>query len=402
MPINLGAARPENIRQHNLGLLLRLLHQHGELTRSALVEATGLNRSTIGALVAELAEHGIVTQNRGCGTSPGAGRPSYSVAASTHAVYGLAVDLDVGNVTVAAVGLGGDMLARRSWRHSSAAAQPAFVVERLVEASSQIAGELETGKCVGIGVGLPGIVRGSDGFVLNAPNLGWHAVPFGELLTYALGAPVRCGNDGDLAALAEHQRGAGVGYEDLVCVIGRIGVGSGIVSSGRPLLGARGYAGEVGHLSLNPQGPRCHCGRRGCLEQYAGELALLAAARLEGCAARDLPELFRQASEADPAAVRAVETVARHLAHGIRNLVNLLDPQMVLFTGHLADVLSLSGSIIQNGIAHAIVADSERPVVLTTGALTEPTLVGAAELAFENLLRGNIGSRPGASQTLPS
>lgn len=396
------AARPEQIRQHNLGLLLRLLHRQGELTRSELVEATGLNRSTIAALVAELADHGIVTQNRKTPTTSGAGRPSYTVVASRRAVYGLAVDLDVNSVTLAAVGLGGELLSERSWRHQGRSAHPTQVVERLVRASAQIAHEISGATCVGVGVGVPGIVRAGDGLVLNAPNLGWRGVPFGALLGSAFDVPVRCSNDGDLAALAEHQRGVAIGYDDLVCMIGRVGVGSGIISAGLPLRGSRGYAGEIGHLCIDPQGIKCHCGRRGCLEQYVGSRALLAAAAAEGLQVLGLPQLFEAATDHHPAAIRALDGVARHLARGVRDLINLLDPQMVVLTGHLAGVLTHSGDIVREDIGHAAVADTSRPVLLTRGSLTEPTLVGAAELAFESLLSGQIDLHHPPEQRLPS
>lgn len=396
------AARPEQIRQHNLGLLLRLLHRQGELTRSELVEATGLNRSTIAALVAELADQGIVTQNRKTPTTSGAGRPSYTVVASGWAVYGLAVDLDVNSVRLAAFGLGGELLSERSWKHQGRSAHPAQVVQRLVRGSAQIAHEITDATCVGVGVGVPGIVRAVDGLILNAPNLGWRGVPFGSLLNNAFDVPVRCGNDGDLAALAEHQRGAAIGHDDLVCMIGRVGVGSGIISAGIPLHGSRGYAGEIGHLCIDPHGLKCHCGRRGCLEQYVGAHALLAAAAAQGLQVLGLPQLFEAASDHNLAAVRALDGVARHLARGIRDLINLLDPQMVVLTGHLAGVLAYSGDIVRDDIGHAAVADTSRPVVLTQGSLAEPTLVGAAELAFESLLSGEIDLRQTTAQTLPS
>ncbi|MDQ2851166.1 MAG: ROK family transcriptional regulator [Actinomycetota bacterium] len=396
------AARPEQIRQHNLGLVLRHLHQRSELTRSELVEVTGLNRSTIAALVAELTNQGMVTQHRSNAVQSGAGRPSHLVTTSARAVYGLAVDVDVQTATVAAIGLGGQMLARRTWHHQGSSTRPGPVVKRLGQVASELAQELAGGICVGIGVGVPGMVRSRDGYVLNAPNLGWHDVPFGALLRKVFDVPVRCGNDGDLAALAEHQRGAAMGYDNMICIIGRVGVGSGIISAGLPLQGERGYAGEIGHMCIDPHGVLCHCGRRGCLEQYAGEAALLTAARAEGLLLRTLPQLFTAATAGDPAALRAVNKVAHHLAIGTRNLINLLDPQMVVFTGHLADVLSHSRDVIQEAIAQAAVADTSRPVLLTHGSLTEPTLVGAAELAFESLLSGDDGPPHNEADSLPS
>ncbi len=384
-----SAARPEQIRRHNLGLLLRHLHQHGELTRSDLVEVTGLNRSTIAALVSELETRGMVSQQPATTTSR-AGRPSYSVAPLGHSVYGLAIDMDVQRVTVAAVGFGGAMLDRHTWRHSGPESQPGPVVHRLVAEVAALRGRVGAGRCAGVGVGLPGIVRAADGHVLNAPNLQWRDVPFGAQLSQALGLSVRCANDGDLAALAEHQRGAGVGYDDLICVLGRVGVGSGVVSGGVPLRGAHGYAGEVGHMGLDASGPVCHCGRRGCLESYAGEEALLRAATDRGLPATSLPDLFAYARLGDDAALSALAEVAGRVGYGMQNLVNVLDPQLIVLTGHLSDLLTYTGSAVRDETYRAAVSDPRRPVRVVAGDLAEPTLTGAAELAFENLLTGDL------------
>src|SRR5450759_4058698 len=134
-------------------------------------------------------------------------------------------------------------------------------------------------RIVAIGVSVPGAVRAEDAYLPHAPNLGWRDVPMGTLLRESfrdLNVPVLVGNDADLAASAEHLRGSGRGADDFICLWGEGGIGAGFVVGGRSLGGAAGYAGEVGHLTVDQNGTLCHCGARGCWEAEGGEEVPLA------------------------------------------------------------------------------------------------------------------------------
>lgn len=385
-------ARPEHVRKHNLGLLLRHLHQVGSVSRSELVSATGLNRSTIGALVGELAERGMVGERPDPDKS-GAGRPSYVVSARPRSTYVMAVDVDVRTVEVAAVGLGGEVLLRRLWSHPVKQPDPADVAAAIAVAVEELSAELVDGVCVGVGVGVPGMVRVADGWVLNAPNLRWHGVPFGQLLSDRLDRPVRTANDADLAAMAEQLRGAGAGYPNLVCVLGRNGVGGGVLVDGRPLHGATGYAGELGHMVIDRAGPRCHCGNRGCLEGYAGARAILRQARHAGRPFQDVSQLFTAADDGEPVARQVVAEVTDCLAIATVNVVTTLDPDAILYVGHLGELIGRTGDQVRRRLARSATADPANPVAVLPGALPEPILTGAAELAFEDLFTGDLSLR---------
>lgn len=382
-------ARPEHVRKHNLGQLLRHVHQVGSVSRSELVTATGLNRSTIAALVGELAERDMISERPDPDKS-GAGRPSYVVTARPRSVYVVAVDLDVRAVEVAAVGLGGQVLDRRRWRHPVKQPLPEDVAGTIAEAITHLTAELGGGVCVGVCVSVPGMVRAADGWVLNAPNLRWHGVPFGQLLAARLGRPVRTANDADLAAMAEQLRGAGAGYRNLVCVLGRNGVGGGLLVENHALAGARGYAGELGHMIMDRAGPRCHCGNRGCLEGYAGARAILRQARRAGGAFSDVSQLFEAADAGDPLARRVVTDVAEWVAVATANVVTVLNPDAVLFVGHLAELIDRAGDLVRSRLSRAATADAGDPVAVLPGRLAEPILTGAAELAFEDLFTGDL------------
>jgi predicted NBD/HSP70 family sugar kinase len=383
------AVRPEEIRRHNLSLLLRHIHQHGDLTRAELTAATGLNRSTIGALVSDLVTLGLVTEYVPTGRDR-AGRPSHVVAPRSDGPYVLAVDVAVEKISTATVGLGGQVHERRQAALDGAARRPESVIKRIVADAEWLAAR-RPGGCgpVGVGVSIPGTVRRRDGYIEHAPNLNWRAVPFAELLLAAMGGPdVQIGNDADLGAVAEHQRGAATGYEHLVYLNGSVGVGGGIIAEGNPLHGAGGYAGEIGHMTINPDGPPCHCGSTGCIETYIGEHALLRAAGVAGQhGPRAVDAVFIDAASGDPVAGRAVHTVAVWLGRSLANLVNCFNPQAIVVGGSLAEVVRLERGTVELELDRRAMTASRTGVqLLLPGLGQESALIGAAELAFQGLL----------------
>ncbi|WP_165367799.1 ROK family protein, partial [Phytoactinopolyspora endophytica] len=295
----------EAVRRHNLSVVLRQLHLGGPLSRSELAARTDLNRSTIKALVDRLAALGLVVEGEADlrGTR---GRPSPIVGVRTDRLVTLAVEIAVDSVTVATVGPGGLIHEQRRvdriWRAATPAGQhePAEATdigdrspepggpEDLVRVVRELAVELvrPSQLIIGVGVAIVGIVRRDDGFVHIAPNLGWTDVPLGQIVARELGGgtqhpvigsdvPVVVANEADLGVLAEHARGAAQGFDDVVYLSGEVGIGGGVVVGGRRLTGSSGYAGEIGHLPVNPDGRACGCGGRGCWETEAGKRAFL-------------------------------------------------------------------------------------------------------------------------------
>ncbi len=227
-----------------------------------------------------------------------------------------------------------------------------------------------------------------------APNLGWRDVPLARLLADAIGGllpgdpPVLIGNEADLGARAEHLRGAGVGTTDLVFLAGRVGIGGGIISGGRPLPGATGYAGEVGHMVVNPRGTRCRCGRSGCCETEIDEEAVLrATGHPPGTAVAEV-----LAAASDPAVHAGLREVGRWLGTGVANLVNLLSPQLVLLGGITGQLFPLVEDEVPAALASALPGPraSVRLALPSLGA--DSTLVGAAELVFAPLLDDPVGA----------
>ncbi len=382
------AVRPEEIRRHNLSLLLRHIHQHGELTRAELTAAIGLNRSTIGALVSGLVALGLVTEYVPSGRDR-AGRPSHVVAPRADGPYVLAVDIAVERIVTAAVGLGGTVHERRITTIEGPDRTPQAVVRQIVEDAGWLAQRLPgSAGPVGVGVSIPGTVRRRDGFVEHAPNLGWRAVPFADLLADQIGLDVQAGNDADLGAVAEHQRGAAVGYDHLVYLNGGVGVGSGIIAEGGQLHGVGGYAGEIGHMTINPDGPSCHCGSTGCIETYIGEHALLRAAGVTGQhGPRAVAAVFEAVAAGDERSIAAVHTVAIWLGRSLANVVNCFNPQAIVVGGSLAEVVRIDRATVETELDRRAMAAARSGLqVLLPGLDQDSALIGAAELAFQTLL----------------
>ena len=382
-----GAARPDAIRRHNLALILGEVHRDGALTRAELTTRLGVSRSTIGALVADLVALGLLEERVPSGGHR-VGRPSHVVGPHESGPVVVAVDVDVTHIMSAAVGIGGEVLARTTLSTGGRPPTPEQVAEQVAAAVSDLG--KESGRTVlGVGVSVPGTVHRHTSTVGVATNLDWHDVHLGSLLARRLGPRIATtvGNDADLSLLAELSRGSARGCEDVVYIIGRTGVGAGLVVNGEPLRGRDGRAGEIGHNVVDTGGPECHCGKRGCLEKMIGDAALLAlAGRLPEPVEENVAELFEDARAGDPAALSAVRTSAGWLGQALGNLVNTLNPQRVILGGSLSGVLELARPEIEQALEQ-YAFDPGHPVELVLPRFgVDSALLGAAELAFAGLI----------------
>jgi predicted NBD/HSP70 family sugar kinase len=388
----------EGIRRHNLGTLLRHVHQRGHSSRAELTKGMGLNRSTIAGLVAELESLGAVENAEAVGTPTprGAGRPSVGVRIAADGPFVVAVDLGVDRVIVARVGLGGVVLRRaETIFEGSEAWQVGSMVASLVRQVVQDAPS--HAPLVGIGISVPGMVRRSDGLIRLAPNLDWHDVSFGGIVLAALGVdvPVSLANDADLGALAEHERGAGVGVSDLIYISGNVGVGAGVISRGVRLEGADGYAGEIGHQRFTPANRPCHCGNVGCWETEVGAHAIAQAIR---CPASRVPQLGEvlDGYEEPPRELRAIGTT---IGQGLASIINLFNPQLVVLGGYFAALYTLVPHEIDAGVAERTLPAPLESVSLAIPALgRDSVLLGAAEMAFEPLFVDPVSALGSAIQ----
>ncbi|MBB6628824.1 ROK family protein [Nocardioides sp. KIGAM211] len=390
MPRRSGISQDE-LRRVNLGALLRRVHTDGPTSRAELTTELGLNRSTIGDLTGQLESLGLVSEELPTEeTAPlgrRSGRPSLVVSPRSDVAV-VAIALDVDRITVALVGLGGVVLDRRTRLHE----RGSHDVERVVESVSQLTHDLLTQHaprcCLGVGVSVPGAVRASDGLIRFGPNLGWVDEPFTALLAEELGMPVQSGNDANLGVLAENVRGAAVGVADVAYISGSVGIGGGFLVGGQLLRGVEGYAGEIGHLAVDSGGTTCRCGSVGCWETKVGENQLLThAGRLPGGGPQAVAEVVDAAAAGEERAIASVEDVASWTGVGLRAVVNVFNPEVIVLGGMLGRVLASRPDLVAERLNSATLISPGGRVDLRVAALGEDSsLVGAAELAFSPLL----------------
>ncbi len=383
---NRGVAA-EELRRHNLALVLERLHLTGAVTRSRLTSLTGLNRSTIGDLIGELGKLEL-TEEGPAPSSSGPGRPSPIVRVRPHGAIAIAVELTVDSIGIAAVGIGGHVfdiirVDRPRGTPEQTLQEVAVLARPLIDALPQ-----ESRLC-GIGVAVAGVTRRSDGFVHLAPNLGWHDVALGDVLAHHLGVtvPVHVANDADLGGLAEHRRGVATGSDHVIYIGGEVGIGVGVIIEGKPMLGSAGYAGEAGHMIVNPGGHTCRCGSIGCWESEAGEGALTRRLGRHRTGLDVVVEIERGAGDGDPAVIAALDDLAHWLGVGIANLVNIFNPEVVILGGLYHRFFPyLEEATIASVHTRALGMSAAHARIVRSSLGDDAPLIGAAELALSPVI----------------
>jgi predicted NBD/HSP70 family sugar kinase len=376
-------ARNEQTRRHNLSAVLTHLHHSGALTRAELTRRTGLNRSTIGALVAELADNGLVHETHD-EAHAGVGRPSPRVHPNPN-IAALALNPDVDALIIGVVGLGG-VVHRRVRRATSGLPTAAQTVKLLHRLLGELRPELDQYRVVGMGLAIPGLVRAADGRVTLAPHLGWRDEPLAKKIEETTGYATVAGNDANVGMIAETLFGAGQGVSDLVYLNGSTsGIGAGVLVEGRPLTGARGFAAELGHTLINSRGEACHCGKRGCLETEVNLARLL---EVIGQTSLDADELDLALTRAEGRALRQeMQRQVDLLGEAIAGFMSVFDPELVLLGGFLGSLHGAMPERLEQRVEQLCLAPLAGSVRIERARLRSRLLmVGAAELAFQPLL----------------
>ncbi|MCF3118389.1 ROK family transcriptional regulator [Streptomyces arenae] len=331
-----GARLPDtqqSMRRRNLARVMHTVAAHGPLSRAAVASRIGLTRAAVSTLVDELIRSGLLDE-LGPERPGKVGRPGSALAVSARGPVGIGAEVGVDHLAVCAVDLRGETRARavRPARNRGRAAVP--VLEELSLLVDRVCAEARQAGLspAGLAVAVPGLVARDTRTVVRAPNLGWHDIDLTPLLSTDL--PLTVDNEANFGALAELWLGE-ESPEDFLHVSAEIGIGAALVVDGQVLRGTHGFAGELGHMPVRPQGAPCACGGRGCLEQYAGEEAVLRAAGLDPGEDR-VGLLAERAGAGDKAARKALRGAGTALGIALTGAVNLLDPQAVVLGGALS------------------------------------------------------------------
>nr|WP_280953568.1 ROK family transcriptional regulator [Symbiobacterium terraclitae] len=361
--------------------ILDALRRHGSLARSELARITGLTPPTVGAITAALLADGLLLEGEGL---PAASAGRRAVPLSLNAEWGVAIGvlLSITRAQVLAVDLGGAVRGRAEFAVRSGA-QPGEVADGIAAAVQRVVAEVRPRRVIGAGAALHGLVDHAGGVMRFAPHFGWRDVPFAAMLAERLELPVVADNDVRCMALGELWFGAGRGVQNFVCVRVGTGIGAGIVLDGSLFRGGRALAGEIGHFTVDLNGPLCHCGSRGCLETVASGPAIARRAGMESATA-----VARAAEAGDARALQALADAGTHVGVAIANLAKTLDPELVLIGGGVARAGEHLLAPLRRAIAaHAL--DQRAVVPVHPVALgDDAAAVGAAALVLERFFRG--------------
>ena len=364
---------------------MRLLRDHGALSRADLARRSGLAKATVGTIVAQLQRAGAVVE--GTSASTGRGRPSTPVVLDGRSMAGLGIEVNVDYVAVTAVDLAGRELSFEERPVAGAAVELGDVVALVRDAVHGLAaGGAEP---LGVTVAVPGLIDRSRGVVVHAPNLGWRDVPLAAALLDGLDhrVPVAVDNDANCAARAEGQHGVAAGVDDFVYLTGTVGLGAGIVCGGSVLRGARGLAGEVGHLRIAEDGPVCACGRRGCWEALVGLRALAEATGVPVGRDED-PVAYTQRLAGTPGIEDALSVIGAALGRGVAQLGATLDPRMVVLGGSFVPVGPALVPAVEAALAEGFTGPGCTVALSSLGL--HAASVGAAIDALDDVYAGRI------------
>ena len=390
-------ARPQLLKRRNLALVLGEIATSKRLSRAQLSSRTGLTKATVSTLVDALMEAGLVVEHdpeRGL-----IGRPGSPVTLNPRGPAGLGIEINVDYVSLCVVDLAGAVRHRRMLSGDNRLLSPDVVLKRAARVATELCDEADgSGLTVaGLGVGVPGLVD-FDGVLHRAPNLlRWQGMAVAEQISDLVGRPLKavyCDNEANLAALGELWFTRRPGLFDFVLVSGEIGVGAGIVIGGELFRGVRGLGGELGHVTVDPTGPPCSCGGRGCLETVAGQEALLKATGLAPGPASAISgpggpaaELVARAVGGDETTVAAIEKAGRALGIALSAFLNVLDLPTVVLGGLYAELSPWLVGPVTAELVDRVVNYSWSPTEVVVSSLGgDASVRGAAGISTRRII----------------
>ena len=375
----------EGLRERNRMRVVDALRHRGAASRADIARQTGLSRSTVSSLVADLQATGLVVEREVAAAprGPEGGRPPVLIALDASA--GALVGLDFGHrhLRVALADLSYTVLGETvvEIEVDDAGREALDLAARLAEELMDEAG-VDPGRVLAAGMGLPGPIDRDSGLVHSQAILpSWVDIDAAAEMALRLGVPVHLDNDANVGAMGEFTFGAGAGSDVMAYLRLSAGIGAGLVIGGRPFRGARGIAGEIGHVVVDPQGPICRCGNRGCLETFvAGEALCELLRRSHG--QLTVRRLLALASDGDPGCRRVIHDAGRVVGRAVADLCNYLNPDLVVVGGDLSAAGDLVLDPVREAVRRfAIPAAAEDVRIVTGGLGPRAEVLGALALA---------------------
>lgn len=336
------------IKKMNKSIVLDTIRQRQPLSRADISAGIGLNKATVSSLVSELIDSRLVTEI-GPGESSGGRKPTLLLF-NKQAGFAIGVDIRVSDLLAVLVDLEGNVIREKSVPLTDFT--PENVVEQIGKTIRLLSRKLPDSPygIVGIGIGVPGLVDETSR-VVSAPNLGWDNVDLAGALTAEFGGNLHIDNEANAGAIGEKLYGAGRDSQNLIYLSIGVGIGSGIIVGGALYRGTSNFSGEVGHMTVAEDGPLCRCGNRGCWETLASEKALLdRAAGVWQDHTPGLEQILDAGKRGDKQALDLLNEIGSQLGVGLANLVNILNPELIV----IGNRLSLAGELFEEAMLQTI------------------------------------------------
>ena len=393
-------ANRQLIRAINRSTVLNIVKAEGPVSRTEIVRLSGLSPATVSEITGDLIAEGLIYE-KAAGDSTG-GRPPILLALSQDAAYVVGLKLAEGHISAAMTDIEANILSTLTVPVTGmtvvgrAVAALAGVVDRVISGAS-----VPRERVTGVGIGLAGVIDAERGLCRFSPILGWRDVELKRLVEDRIGIPVYVDNDVNTLAMAEKWFGAGQGVDDfLVVTVGR-GVGLGIVVNGQFYRGTRGGGGEFGHTMIGQDGPLCDCGKRGCLEAYVADPALVRAAReaaaqgkLGGVDPDDLTvEQVTELAQAGDETLRDIfASAGRVLGIGIANLMNVFNPALIIISGEGVRAGDLLFGPMREAVAECVFGGLEDDTEIVVQEWDDEAWAwGAASLVLQGIYESPVG-----------
>lgn len=399
-----GATDLHGVRQANRTLVLNCIRVDGPLARVTIARRTGLSRTTVSSLVDALLKEGLVREGSTVSAAPSGGRRATLVHFNESAGRILGVDLGRSHLTLLATDLAANVIARHSGPFDSSLGPDACLPQLVRELCAfVVSSNIGWDSVVGLGLGIPGPLDAEQRMLVAPPRMpGWGGVDLLRYLRRELKVPVYLGNDANMGARGESRFGAGRGLSDFAYVKVGTGIGCGLVIAGDVYRGSRGSAGELGHVTIDEDGPLCDCGNRGCLETMAAAPQIVADARhgfslrralgadapaftgsrvLMGQQDVDVADVVLAAQHGDAACRAAVERAGELIGVALASLINLFSPSVILLDGSVARAGELVLDPIRRALAARSLPAASAGVRIVTGALGDNAIALGAVAA---------------------
>jgi len=325
-------ANRDLMRGINRSVILNVIKTHGPISRADIAHMTGLSPATVTSITGLLIDEDLIFE-KATGDSSG-GRPPILLALNPQGGFVIGIKLMELHAVAALTDLNATVLEKATIQMpnkelDSVIDELVLLVEDLIRKST-----IPKKRLFGVGIGLAGVIDSVNGILRKSPFFGWKDVPLGDRLHSRLKVPIFLDNDVNTLTLGEKWLDSGVHTDNYVVITVGRGIGMGIVINGQIYRGKGGGAGEFGHLVVNQDGPICNCGKRGCLESYLGDQALLMRAREEvSSSIQDIDDLIQIAGDGNSAAIHLFNWAGNLLGQEIANLVNLFDPKLIIISG---------------------------------------------------------------------